>query len=560
VKIKVIKKIKEISAAGAVAGAPGGFGPMRKRKLEEDGEYASHTVASAPFLDDAEPTFSGSLEREDHGPGYNKALNPRPTLHEEDELEEGSMMGTVGTAIEPDNGTYHDSDVGDWNYKDVMKRRAQRTLNRAYYPDMTHEEMFAHITESLGVSDFSMDSIDKEFFANKGNNNEGTGVQELSPKEQVMESLQQKGYTLKKSLGQGMNGEVHLASNNMSKDVAIKIVIGDAAKREEENYRVINSARSGNPLIEKHFPNVYDSWVLGDKASVIVMEILQPLHNDQASFVPDASFLAAKNKPWRLAAAGDLYSNMRDMSKRFSLYMQNKPEEVSRNFEYFVYQLTTDWDGDFLGKTSSDYVNNLKASTSPDQLTKLYRIGSSKNQAPINMYLQNRKRAFEQTLGAGSSAIYFVEILEEEAPESLGANAAFIEVAFQLMVAGLAANQPKKKIDEVIADFAKRQLGSARKYTQIPLSYTPHELTRGDDRHNVHHTTSKGLHAAIKALYGQTGLMAKDLHDQNIMARPNGDLVIVDVGLFRKDTGWSGVSNLQEMRKIRKKMLRNLRK
>ena len=80
---------------------------------------------------------------------------------------------------------------------------------------------------------------------------------------------------------------------------------------------------------------------------------------------------------------------------------------------------------------------------------------------------------------------------------------------------------------------------------------------RGHERRFL---TSKGLHSAIKALYDQTGLIAKDVDDSNIMSRPNGDVVIVDVGLFRPDSGWSPKNNLQEMLRIRKKMLRNLQK
>ena len=562
-----------MSVAGGVVGYGARLIPKEEEKLEEIG-HSGVTVGASPSINtkdpndlhnnaplDAERTLYGMIDRNEHNPHPNNAIDPQgKPLGEEEELEEGSMMGTLGTASEPDNGTYHDSDVGDWNYRDVMKRRAQRKLNRAYFPEMDYNEMTAHLREGLGMSDISMDSVDKEFFDNASGETEPIEPISMDPSEMARETIAKKGYEIKNKIGQGMNGEVFLATNKMRQNVAIKIVISDAAVREEENYRIIDSVRTSNPLIEKHFPKVYESWAINSDISIIVMEVLQPLTNDQASFVPDASFLAAKNKPWRLASAGDLYSNMRDMSQRFTLYLQNKTEEVSKNFDYFVYQLVTDWDGEFLGKTSPEYIEGLKNSVTPEELMKLNKIGYGKDKEPINMYLQNRKRAFEQILGAGSSAIHFFEILESDSPDSLGVNAAFIEIAFQLMVAGLAAGLDKNKIDGAISDFAKRQLTSARLYTQIPLSYNPHELTRGDDRHEKAHVTSKGLHAAIKALYGETGLMAKDLHDENIMARQNGDLVIVDVGLFRKNNNWSSGKNLQEMRSFRKKMLRNLRK
>jgi hypothetical protein len=44
------------------------------------------------------------------------------------------------------------------------------------------------------------------------------------------------------------------------------------------------------------------------------------------------------------------------------------------------------------------------------------------------------------------------------------------------------------------------------------------------------------------------------------MSRPNGDVVIVDVGLFNLNPKWSKKNDLQEMKRFRKKMLQNLQK
>lgn len=164
IKIKIKKSLDEMSGVGAVAGYAGGFMPKEKEKLEEIGQSGVtfgagrsinikdpndlHNVAP---LDDEE-TFNGMVDRNEHNPHPNKAIDPQgKLLGEEEELEEGSMMGTVGTASEPDNGTYHEygvgHDVGDWEYRDVMIARAKRKLNRAYAPFMTHNEMTAHINE-----------------------------------------------------------------------------------------------------------------------------------------------------------------------------------------------------------------------------------------------------------------------------------------------------------------------------------------------------------------------------------------------------------------------------
>ena len=46
---------------------------------------------------------------------------------------------------------------------------------------------------------------------------------------------------------------------------------------------------------------------------------------------------------------------------------------------------------------------------------------------------------------------------------------------------------------------------------------------------------AESLYQAIMALQEETGLFARDLHDKNAMIRPDGDIVIVDVGMFKTD-------------------------
>ncbi|MGB2038422.1 MAG: hypothetical protein ACPHX8_08145 [Candidatus Poseidoniaceae archaeon] len=573
IRIKKTKNIKEISAmgGGVVAGPAGPF--IQKKKLDEDGPIAANTFGGSMKdrhlqSKDDQDTFDGQKERNAHNPNPNRAIDPQgKLLGEEEELEEGSMMGTVGTASEPDNGTYHEygtgHDVGDWEYRDVMIRRAKRKLNRAYAPFISHQEMTAHINESSSFDD--MDSVDREFFADRPTiGNDGSISKKPSsavndPAEVAQQSIEERGYSIEKVLGKGMNGTVYLASNRHKSKCAVKIVIGEAAERELNNYQTISDARSSNSLIEKHFPNVFEAWSPMKDVAIIAMEVLTPLSDAQASFVPDASFLHGKNKPWRLAAAGDVYSGMRDMSKRFTHYIQNNIQYVASRMEYFAHQLTNDWDGEYMGDMSAEKMAALSADVSPNELLDTMKMFEANPQMG-KRFIANRKAAFSKNLGSGSSAVHLVEILEEESPESLGANAVFIQIAFKIMVAGLAAKQKPDRIDGAISDYAKSALGSARRFTQIPMGYNQPDLRRAGASHEREFLTSRGLHAAIVALHKQTGLMAKDLHDQNIMANAAGDLVIVDVGLFRSDNSWKGGNNLQEMLRIRKKMLRNLQK
>ena len=577
IRIKKTKQIKEMAGVSAVAGYAG---PLKKKELQEDGEgQGAHTDGATrsignknirkPYYDEEEPIHDdekiklGAEERNDHGEFHDRARNPRPTLHSFEEDLDESMMTLLATATEPEAGSGHtafdgESDIGDWDFHAVKKRRAQRTLNRAYYPEMSHEEMFAHINESSSFDD--MDSVDREFFANATGSIEADPLANLNDADAAKRALEDKGYVVEDELGKGMWGTVYKGKNSFKQPCAIKVVTGEGAARELNNYQLIGAARATNKLIAKHFPNVMEAWAPRDGIAVIAMEILQPLSDAQATFIPDASYLAGKNKAHRLAVAAASYSGMRDMSQRFTHYIQNNIQEVSAMFDSEVYRFAMDYNNEWRGKITPEKLEDAKTEVSPDSLLQIMQIGSS---APrmSQQYFENRKSSMQRVLGSGSDAVHFMEILQQEAPNALGANAALAEISFRIMLVGLMAQLNKDEIDAAIRSFfTKSFLELARQFTQMPMGYEVPDINEPQRTHERWFLTSKGLHSAIKALYDQTGLIAKDLHDNNVMARPNGDVVIVDVGLFRRDSGWQPKGQMQEMLKIRKKMLRNLRK
>ena len=571
IRIKKTKQIDEISAMGGAAAMGGSIeghvAPLRKKKkkLDEDGPIAANTYGAGRSMTskDDEDTFNGQKERNAHNPNPNRAIDPQGKLlgEEEEDLDE-SMMTLLATATEPEAGSGHtafdgESDIGDWDFDAVKKRRAQRTLNRAYYPEMTHDEMFAHINESSSFDD--MDSVDREFFANATGSVEADSLSGLSDADAAKRALEDKGYVAEEELGKGMWGTVYKGKNSFKQPCAIKVITGEGAARELNNYQLIGAARATNELIAKHFPNVMEAWAPRDGIAIIAMEILQPLSDAQATFIPDASYLAGKNKAHRLAVAADSYSGMRDMSQRFTHYIQNDIMEVSAMFEYGIRNLIMDYNNEWRGKITPEKLEDAKAEVSPSSLLQIMQIAARAPQMS-QQYFENRKASMKRVLGDSSDAVHFMEILQQEAPNALGANAAIAEIAFRIMLVGLMAQVSRGEIDAEISLFARDFLQNARQFTQIPIGYQVPDINMPQKGHERRFLTSKGLHSAIKALYDQTGLIAKDLHDENVMARPNGDVVIVDVGLFRKDSGWKPKGQVQEMLRIRKKMLRNLQK
>lgn len=134
-KIKVVKNIKEMSIAGAVAGYPGPIGD--KKELNEDGEFAAATFGSAnPWEADesAKKSQRGQIER---------ALQQgnMAVIHEE-EIDE-SMMGTLANPGFGYEFAQPDDNPGDWENEHVKARRFEKTLNRAFYPKGDIEAMKA---------------------------------------------------------------------------------------------------------------------------------------------------------------------------------------------------------------------------------------------------------------------------------------------------------------------------------------------------------------------------------------------------------------------------------
>ena len=504
-KIRIKRKLEEMSSVGGgnVAGFPGGFNPEVVDKFNKEEEEESKLKGTR-----LEELLSTSTQR----------------------------LGIRLTAVS-----------GEKAHAGHLERSQHQGLR-----NVVEEE----------DDSFSMDSVDREYFADQQTSvgmASPDGKERIDPQEAALASLREKGYEIKNALGKGSIGIVYLASTPFKQPAAVKIVIGDATKKELNNYQTISDVRDGTPILEKHFPKVFESWSPQEGVGIIAMEVLKPLTNEQAAFIPDASFLAAKHKPHRLGPASDSFDGMRDMSKRFTHYLQNKIDKVAARFEYYGYQLVTDWEGEFIGDATSEKMDKLKKESSSEQLMVMLKMATS-SPALAKQFIENRKSAFVKTLGAGSAAVQLVEILEEEAPEAFGANVAFIHIAFKIMLAGLTAGREPKTIDAFIADYSRAILANARQFTQIPMGYAQPTLKDNPASHEREFLTSKGLNAAIQELYKQTGLMAKDLHDQNVMARANGDLVIVDVGLFRKDTSWVADENLQEIRGFRKKVLTNLQK
>ena len=79
-----------------------------------------------------------------------------------------------------------------------------------------------------------------------------------------------------------------------------------------------------------------------------------------------------------------------------------------------------------------------------------------------------------------------------------------------------------------------------RKSSPAPVKYDPTGMERdwkgADPEIGKKVPGAKSIIEAIEELYNVFGIWPKDMHIGNVMQRENGDIVIVDLGLFSKVT------------------------
>ena len=120
------------------------------------------------------------------------------------------------------------------------------------------------------------------------------------------------------------------------------------------------------------------------------------------------------------------------------------------------------------------------------------------------------------------------------------------------------ARDSKIDLESAIQKVATAYINGIRSTTAIPIGFTRRELNQTPEERERAGEMGRELFTAIRKLYDWTGLIAKDVHSENVMKREGGsDIVIVDLGLFKDDSAQVGV---RESRNYRLKVLTKPRK
>lgn len=376
------------------------------------------------------------------------------------------------------------------------------------------------------------------------------------PVNPTAELLKKAGYRLIRKLGEGEFGEVVLAASGDeygSHNYAIKIIKSSnspQAWREVRNYHTISQARETNPLIAEHFPEVFKILKVDDK-DLIIMEVLKPMPPSLKGIFAGVEQAMHRLRPmqaqqWPISK----FDDNKDISQRVELMimqdaepLKNVMNKIKKSLQIFS-RVEDPESGRYMLPDGA-----LKEIDSWMSL-RAFRSWLGLNKKEGARLINDFQDEIVDFLGS-SRGIY--EAIMDDLDDSYTARA-FVTLACKNIIdlmTKYTAHPPNYDDDYdpeegiranasyIIESFLERFQKLYRMSASLKSGYTPADV--GEEGGRL--ADAESLYQAIMALQEETGLFARDLHDGNAMIRPDGNIVIVDVGMFKTDI------EIQQMKK-----------
>jgi len=362
----------------------------------------------------------------------------------------------------------------------------------------------------------------------------------LEPKSPVEDTLKENGYVLKKILGEGEFGVVVLATEKDEyggHDFAIKILKtskgGEAASREKRNYNQISQARDKSPLIAKHFPEVFKVFKANDM-DFIVMEVLEPLDGSLRGLFGGVEQLMHRKRP--MSAADwpiSKFSKDKDVSKRVQISMSND-DQLEKTLRMTKKSLETFGSafGGSPGPAVQKDIDIAMAGTSYKSW-----LGVEEKTADEVVY----KFQDEIIDYMGNTAKMYLAIMDDlrnSPPAKVFVTLVCKKIVDIMKKHSQTDEDIKPNSEYIIQSFLERFQKNYRMSSSLKSGYSDKDIGQTGGRM----PDAESIYQAIVKLQEETGLFARDLHDGNAMRRPGGDIVIVDVGMFKTE------SEIQQMK------------
>ena len=370
----------------------------------------------------------------------------------------------------------------------------------------------------------------------------------------ALRAIKEAGYEPLDILGGGQFGKVLKVKLPNGKEQAIKVIMASpqAQTREVRNYKLVQKAREQSTNIAEHFPEVFATWEQ-NSFSFVVMELLERITDKSDVFIPDMTHIMSRDV--RLDPDDPAFaSRADDQSKKAAAYyvnemipslrgVSNRPENIFKNATRPVGPVDPSGYTDLLRRLSSSQLNFLKGmyETRPE-------IFQKKQEEYFLFFMRSQdypktRAVLRQVSVETSGAPYFRTALGMIAKTYLDIRRkAWAEIDQEWDQYAI------EDTDKMMVAWLKAPIKGYREFSAIDLNYDPEAIDVPED--SIKTSWAK----TFKELKELTGLSGRDLHYGNIMQRPNGSLVIADLGAFRK----RGESRIwAESKKYRLKILRN---
>ena len=470
----------------------------------------------------------------------------------------GAVQGYAGSPL----GTKEENEEFNEKEKKASTLKGKR-LEERYSTQSTRG---AHVTKAVSAEEEHAGHVERSMHQGLKNvmeDDEAETVDVDAPTEidefkdippKAIKAIEDAGYEPIELLGGGQFGKVIKVKLPNGEEQAMKIVLASqqAQNREVRNYELVQQARKQSENIAEHFPETFATWEQ-DGFSFIAMEMLEPITDKSAVFVPDMVHIMSQDH--RLDADDPAFASRQDdQSKKAEAYYTT---ELIPSFKGYTKRFTNIFTHATrpVGPADPAEYTDLLRRLSPAQLSFLKgmyetrpEIFKQKQEEYFNFFMKSQdypktRAVLRQVSAETSGAPYFRTALGMLAKTYLDIRRkAWADIDQEWEESAI------EDTDKSMVAWLKNPIKGYREFSAIDLNYNPESIDVPED--SIKTSWAK----TFKELQELTGLAGRDLHYGNIMQRPNGSLVIVDLGAFRK----KGEGRIWgESRKYRLKILRD---
>jgi len=354
----------------------------------------------------------------------------------------------------------------------------------------------------------------------------GSGGQALTKNEKRQKAVEDLGFLNIKRIGEGNFGTVFRATEGEAphREVAIKVLrkSNHKTKREVNNYLNVQLARQQNKLIAKHFPEVYDVLEIDDSV-LIVMELLDPT---SAGMAVVGDFFQG---PASYSHVGRPSLSMKQIDKRMRMRYGDEGALMKTDLTGRVKNIMMN--DSMLTKIINKFTKNFELSIQAKTTINRNVFNSRQGvlDAKPQIAQQNTYELEDTLLMVGAISSGTLEVLMKDLESDMT-----LLWLIMILIKEIYKNYegPKESFSEKIKRSVTELIYMIRQTTPMEVVYTGYYT---DDQIKNAEPGAKSLMLAVNALMKDFGIMPHDVHDKNALVRPGtGDIVIVDLGLFKK--------------------------